>query len=60
MSSFLEQTLLSENPAYLLTMTEAYFSMPGMSGFNGSSIKRTATWQLKKLKNSLQSHLKLR
>jgi hypothetical protein len=44
------EDLSSASPAYLLTMTEAYFSKPGMFGPKGSSFVGLAMWQLKRLK----------
>lgn len=40
--------LLSENPSYLLTMTEAYFSKPGIFGLGKMSLARSLAWYWKK------------
>ncbi|KAJ5968371.1 hypothetical protein N7501_004619 [Penicillium viridicatum] len=40
--------LQSENPSYLLAMTEAYFSKPGIFGLGKMSMVRSLAWHLKK------------
>lgn len=46
--SNLVNTLEDENPSYLLTMTEAYFSKPGIFGLGKMSMLRSLAWYLKK------------
>lgn len=40
--------LWSENPSYLLAMTEAYFTKPGMFGLGKMSTLRSLAWYWKK------------
>ncbi|KAJ5214629.1 hypothetical protein N7449_001798 [Penicillium cf. viridicatum] len=40
--------LRSENPSYLLAMTEAYFSKPGIFGLGKMSMARSLAWYWKK------------
>lgn len=44
----LEDGLNSENPSHLLTMTEAYFSKPGIFGLGKLTTMRSVVWYWKK------------
>ncbi|KAJ5094573.1 hypothetical protein N7456_010434 [Penicillium angulare] len=45
----LEQSLSSRNPAPLLTLAEAYFTLPDKSGLGTSSFTRKVAWRSKSL-----------
>lgn len=55
----LYDSLFSLNPAYLLTMTEAYFAMPGSFGPRGFSIKSNVGWHLKQLKSVFKNYFEV-
>lgn len=50
----LQQALSSPNPAYLLTITEAFFSMPGTFGPKSWYITMAAKRKLKRLKSAFR------
>lgn len=45
---YLLDRLRSENPSYLLAMTEGYFSKPGIFGLGKMSMVRSLAWYWKK------------